>query len=192
MKKWAVVYLFSIGIVGTFFIMNSIVVADNKVVVVPLGSSGIGSGDTKISVSPLNMTPVPGSAVNYTFSYHPGYLQLNAFTHEDEWPQLPVEVPYQIGGTALKLKELKICYEMSTASAKITQIRVNTMNDDGTVEYPLDDHATDRTSPTWHCDNIQIEPPALLSGSTSITFGVSFGNGSSTMKIGTVVLTLGP
>lgn len=192
MNKNTMFHMIILAAVLAFCPLDSMAIGDNKVVVVPLVTSGAASGDTRITLSPFNMTPIEGiAATTMSYSYKSAYLQINSIAIEDEWPQLPINLPHQIGGTELKLKSLKVCYEMSTTSVNIGDISIKVLQDDGTISTPFSDPAN-RSSTAWKCDDIEVSPPVQLSGSSSITFMVSFPNGSTYMKIGTVDLTLGP
>jgi hypothetical protein len=148
--------------------------------------------DTDIAVSALNMV------LDYDNSGNPsirpesnGFVTLRPNGTGAKFVYLPVDLPSQLFGVDQKLKSIRVCCDMDTASSYLTGIYVFYANDSGGRTTLFSD-ASNRTNTSWSCYTSTDSTPVTINGPVFIRFDLYYTGTGSThdIKIGKVTLTL--
>jgi hypothetical protein len=152
------------------------------------------AAETQLAINPFEIEATSELANNLTldFLHHwEGYTEIeNASNTGSSTIYVPVHNVTELYGRPLKLEELRVCYELDTASSYIDQTKVYYANISGGRTAILTD-TVKRTSTTWTCYNVSTTP-AEVRGPLLIYFSLDFaGTGSGhTISIGHMAATL--
>lgn len=148
----------------------------------------VSTAETEIAVSPLKMVQPAGS--NVTLVPHTnGYITIDPNSTGPQWVYVPVDVPSKLLGAPLKLKSVRVCYDLDNASSYITDTVVRYATDTGGF-VDLISSTGNRTSTSWECYTITDTSPSAIQGAMMIRFVLTIANTSHRVYIGKITLTL--
>ena len=153
------------------------------------------AAETQLAINPFEIEATSELANNLTLSFLHHWLGYTEVENDSNTGSSTIYVPVHnlthILGSSLKLKALKVCYEVDTPSSYISQTRVYYANDSGGRTEILTDH-TDRTSTSWTCYTASNVTPVATNGPMLVYFNLYFaGTGSGhTITIGQITATL--
>lgn len=144
--------------------------------------------ETEWAISPLKMVQPSGS--NVTLVPHSnGYIIINPNSTGTQWVYVPVDVPSKLLGTPVKLKSIRVCYDLDNASSYITDTVVRYATDTGGY-VDLISSTGNRTSTSWECYTITDPSPSPIQGAVMVRFVLNIANASHNIYIGKITLTL--
>ncbi len=146
------------------------------------------TAETEWAVSPLKMVQSAGSDVTLT-PHSDGYMIINPSRTGTHWVYVPVDVPAKLLGTPIKLKSVRVCYDLDNAASYISDTVVRYATDTG-GSVDLISNTGNRTSTSWQCYTVTDASPSEIQGAVMVRFVLSIANTSHRVYIGKITLTL--
>lgn len=102
---------------------------------------------------------------------------------------IPLPIPTQLYGTAVRLVSVKICYRTSNATTYIDNTNIRTVGDD-LVGTEITSLADNQVSTTAACYTVTDDTPGAVPGALVIRLDLTFANLAHSITIGNIEVTL--
>ena len=147
--------------------------------------------NTKITAPFFNLIPDDSSTSELTMNVNSSNVEVVSSATGTEYVWVSPSLPLTLLGTAQKLTNVKVCYDLDNNSEYIDATYIRKATDSG-GSITLKSDTTNHTSTSWDCYSESITPAVQVDGTISIFLYLHYGGTGSShgIKIGNITLTL--